>query len=163
MELTKDERLIVMEGINKILNDKKAGLLTEAKAEARSELLELHETMGVDRRALMSGNTKLGEVGISYSKAKPFIFGERKEEALAFLLENELAEITPKRGWEEHFARSADGGIFLTDTGEFVDWAGWDEGGAKSASIRGCNPDEILNAMGNKLIGQDINKLLLEG
>lgn len=157
---TADERLAFLEALNKTLNDKKEGLLTEAKAEARSELLGLFDSHGVDRRALIVGGRKVGEVGISFSQPKAAIKGERRAEALEFLLENGLAEITPVRGWEGHFAKVGTD-VMFADTGELVDWALWDEGGAKAAAVRGCKPQEVMEAFGPRLQGQTVTNLLL--
>lgn len=157
---TADERLAFLEALNKTLNDKKDGLLTEAKAEARSELLGLFGSHGVDRRALIVGGRKVGEVGISFSQPKAAIKGERRAEALEFLLENDLAEIVPCRGWETHFCKVGDEIVFA-GTGEFVDWALWDEGGAKAAAVRGCKPQDVMEAFGPRLQGQSVTNLLL--
>lgn len=160
MELTNDERLAFLEALNKKLNDKNGGLLTDAKAEERARLLELHDEYGVDRKALMCGGVKVGETVVTFSKPKPYIFEERRAEALQYLLDLDLAEITPKRGWEESFA-NVDGEIFCMDTGEVVDWAGWEEGHAKTAMIRGCKPQEVLKALGPKLSSANITRFML--
>lgn len=162
MELTKDESLAFYEALNKWLNDKKKGVLTEAKAEARNELLGMFNENGVNRRALMCGNVQVGEIGVSFSKPRPYIFGERMEEALGFLLENGLAEIKPKTGWEDAFKRLPDGSIILAETGEFVDWLGWDDGGAKTATVRGCKPEDVLGALAPKLAGSNFTTFLIE-
>lgn len=162
MEISKRDKLALAVAFDKVLNDKKDGILTELKSDMRNELLGLYEAHGVDRIALTPGGKKVGEVGLSFSKPRPSIKGEMMKEALSFLYDNDLAEIVPKRGWEEHFTCSG-GEIIFKDTGEIVDWALWNEGYAKTASVRGCKPQDVLDAMAPMLNGTDVTKLFLEG
>lgn len=154
--MNNDEKLALLEAFNKRLKP----ALDDAKAEARQALLEDYETTHSDRRAILVGDEKVGEVGISYSTAAPFIFDDRRQEALEYLSAIGLTETVPIRGWEKHFFLSG-GEIVCADTGEVVDWAGWNPKAPKSASIRGCKPDDVLQAFGNKL--PDITALLEEG
>lgn len=158
MEISKHQRLALGVALEKAVKE----VVTDLKSDVRSELLELHEAHGVDRIALSFDGKKVGEVGLSFSKPKPSIKGEMMKEALGFLYDNDLAEIVPKRGWEEHFTCSG-GEIIFKDTGEIVDWALWNEGMAKTAAVRGCKPQDVLDAMAPMLNGTDITKLLLEG
>ena len=153
---TSDERLALLEAFNKRLKP----ALDEAKAEARQSLLESFERDHADRRAILVGTEKVGEVGISYSSASPYIFPDKSAEAIAYLSEIGLTETAPAKGWEKHFSYIG-GEVVCNDTGEIVDWAGWNPKAAKGASVRGCKPEDVLEAFGNRL--PDITALLEEG
>ena len=102
MEYTQDERLAVLTAMQKQIKP----ALDEAKAIARQEIMEGFAETHTDRRAIIVGDEKVGEIGISYSKAAPVILKERMDEAVAFLDSIGMADIVPKKGWEAHFAKA---------------------------------------------------------
>ena len=153
--LTSDERLALLKAVTAQAKPK----LDELTAQARNDLMGRYAKDGTDRRAILANGQKVGEVGISYSNPKPFIYADREEEALDFLEERGLVERSPAKGWEKHFAFVA-GKVVCTDTGEEVEWAGWQAKEPKSADVRGCKPQEVLEAIAPKLQGQSIFALL---
>lgn len=116
MEYTQDERLAVLTAMQKQIKP----ALDEAKAIARQEIMDGFAETHTDRRAIIVGDEKVGEIGISYSKAAPVILKERMDEAVAFLDSIGMVDIVPKKGWEAHFAKAGDK-VVCTDTGETVD------------------------------------------
>lgn len=104
MEYTQDERLAVLTAMQKQIKP----ALDEAKAIARQEIMEGFAETHTDRRAIIVGEEKVGEIGISYSKAAPVILKERMDEAVAFLDSIGMVDIVPKKGWEAHFAKAGD-------------------------------------------------------
>lgn len=155
MRVTEDERLALLSALDKRL----APALKDAKDEARQRLIEAYSEDGTDRKAILVGGEKVGEVGISYSTAAPFIYADRNDEALDFLESVGLADRTPKKGWERQFTLVG-GHVVYKPTGEVCDWAGWSPKAAKSAAVRGCNPDDVIRAFGNRLQGVDAVTLL---
>ena len=163
MNLTNDERLALLVAIDKKLNSKKDGLLTEAKATARAELMDANDSIGADRKAIMANGEKVGEVGLSYASAKPVILADRMADAIAYLADIDLVETIPAKGWESHFKAVGENVICL-DTGEFVDWAIWELSRVKCAAVRGCEPQKVLDALSAKLgCGTEITGLLMGG
>lgn len=145
-DLTKDERLALLEAFSKRLKP----ALDEAKEEARESLLkDFHETH-TDRRAILVKDEKVGEVGISYSTPGPCIMPGKTAEALDFLQNAGLVTVEPARGWESRFEKVGDSVVFK-DTGEVVGWAEWRPKAPKAASVRGCKPADVLRAFGNQL------------
>lgn len=155
MNVTKDEQLALLSAIDKRL----APALKEAKDEARQDLMERCAQDGTDRRAILVGGEKVGEVGISYSKAAPFIYKERMADALDFLRQVGLVEESPAKGWESDFELIG-GNVVYKPTGEVVDWAGWSPKAAKTAAVRGCKPEDVARAFGPRLAGVDAVALL---
>lgn len=145
-EITKDEKLAFLEALQKRMKP----VLDDAKAQARQELLESFETTHADRRAILVHGEKVGEVGVSYSSAAPYIHPERYGDAVAFLSEYGLTEATPVKGWEKQFELIG-GNVVYKPTGEIVDWAGWSPKAPKTASVRGCKPEDVIKAFGNAL------------
>lgn len=155
MELTRDERLALLEAMSKQIKPQ----LEELKGEAKLELMGMCEQSGVDRRAIMVCGQKVGEIGITYTAAKPCIDYDHKEEALEYLFANGLAEIVPKKGWENQFAKS--GNVVIdTETGEVCPFLYWDVSVPKSAAVRGCKPKDVIAAMQGKLTSVTLNGLL---
>lgn len=153
--LTSDEKLALLEGMNKKLKP----MLDEAKGQAKLELMEMCRQNGVDRKAIMVDGQKVGEIGIAYSTAKPAIMPGREKEALDYLAEMGLVEYVPKKGWEKHFAKAGDA-VVDTENGEICDFLCWEPSVAKTAAVRGCKPEEVLAAIQPKLAGGDIMGLL---
>lgn len=158
MELTKDERLALLVAMDKRI---KPGL-DEAKADARRELLDSFDTTHSDRRAILVGSEKVGEVGISYSTSKPVILAGMESQAIEALRALGLTEEVPKKGWEKAFAL-VNGNVVCAETGEPAEWAMWQPQTVKAASVRGCEPDSVLSAMAGRLEASDVYALLEGG
>ncbi len=154
--LTQDERLALLIAVDKQLQPE----LKEAKSLARSELMRLNDECGADRRAVKVDGRKVGEIGCTYSKAKPFITDDRA--AIEYLRGLGLTEERPKDGWEESFAKAGDD-IICTVTGEIVPFLAWEPERVKGAAVRGCKPQDVLDAMAGKLEGTNPLALLMEG
>lgn len=156
--MTKGERLALLVALDKRIGPE----LRLAKDEARQDLMESFSQDGTDRKALVVGEEKVGEVGISYSKASPYILVGSEAEAHAFLEEHELVEVSPKRGWEREF-ELVGGQVVYKATGEVVAWAGWQGRTPKTASVRGCSPEDVVRAFGGRLVGLDPTALIEGG
>lgn len=157
MMLTGSERLALLVALDRQIGP----AANDARDAARQSLMEAQAQDGTDRRAIMVGGIKVGEVGVSYSKPGPRIMGDRMDEALAFLSELGLVDMVPRKGWESHFCCVA-GNVVCTDTGETVDWAMWEPSRAKSVGVRGCDPEDVMAAFGPRL-SEVTPAALLEG
>lgn len=155
MDVTKDERLAFLVALDKRVKP----ALDDAKSEARESLMGAFAEDGTDRRAILVGGEKVGEVGVSYSKAAPYIYRERMADALDFLRQVGLVDEAPAKGWETKFDLIG-GQIVYKPTGEVVDWAGWQPRAAKGASVRGCKPEDVMRAFGPRLLSVDATALL---
>lgn len=153
--ITKDERLALLVAMSKRLSP----ALTDAKDEARADLMARFAEDGTDRRAIIVGDEKVGEVGVSYSKPAPFIYAERMADALDCLESVGLTERVPAKGWEREFERVG-GEVVHKETGEVVPWAGWQGKAPKAAAIRGCEPEDVLRAFGPRLYGPEVMALM---
>lgn len=156
--LTDDERLAVLKAIDKGMKP----VREELESAARTELIDRFREDGTDRRAIIAGGVKVGEVGLSYSKPKPYIMMGHETDAISFLEELGLTETVPVKGWESHFSRAGDA-VVCSDTGEIVDWAAWQPKEVRTAAVRGCNPQEVMDAMAGRLQGANVEQLLLGG
>lgn len=155
MKLTDSEKLALLTALAMRIKPQ----LNELKDSARQSLLEAQSADGTDRRAIMVGGTKVGEVSVSYSKPEPYIMADRRKDAIECLEELGLVDKVPAKGWESHFTY-AGGRVICTDTGETVDWAGWEPSAAKTAAIRGCKPEDVMEAFGERLTAVDPVALL---
>ena len=153
--LTKDEQLATLEALSKRIKP----ILDDLKSDIRNELLEACKENGVDRKAILVDGQKVGEVGISYSTAKAAIYPGREKEALEYLTEQGLTEVTPVKGWEKAFARVGNS-VANQETGEILDFLYWEPSVAKSASVRGCQPKAVLDAFNGKIDANTIIGLL---
>lgn len=156
MSFTKEEKLALLVAMDKQLKPE----LETAKAEARAELMEAAAKGQSDRKPLLVGGAKVGEVGVSYSKPAPYIPADMMPRALEELEALGLVDKAPAKGWERHFACTTDGAIVCIDTGEQVDWLLWEQGTAKTAAVRGCKPEDVMRAFGSRLEGQSAMALL---
>lgn len=155
-QMTEDERLALLAAL-----DKRVGpALKEAKADAQRALLERCREDGTDRRAVLVGGVKVGEVGISYAKERFTIVNEAQ--ALECLREMGLTREVPRDGWESAFAYVG-GEVVAKETGEAVTWAIWEPSRPKGASVRIKEPQVVLDAFGGRLVGADPLALLGEG
>ena len=155
MAITKDERLALLVALDK----KIAPELKAAKDEARQDIMEGFAKDGTDRKAILVGGEKVGEVGISYSKPAPYIYAERMRDALAFLSEHDLVDVVPAKGWEKEFELIG-GKVVHKESGEVVDWAGWQPKAPKTAAVRDCKPEDVMRAFGPRLGGIDAVALI---
>lgn len=153
--ITKDEKLAVLVAMDKQI----APALKEAKESVRLELLDAFEETHADRRAIIAGEDKVGEIGISYSTPKPVIMAGREEEAIAALREMGLTEEVPVKGWEKSFTQ-AGGAVVNKETGERAEWAYWQGKTPKTATVRGCKPEDVVAAMGSRMAGVDVSGFL---
>ena len=87
------------------------------------------------------------------------IYPGMEKEALEYLTEQGLTEVVPVKGWEKAFARVGNS-VANRETGEILDFLYWEPSVAKSASVRGCQPDDVIQAMQGKLNGETIMGLL---
>lgn len=159
MNITPDEKLALLVAMDKQLKPE----LDNAKAEARQALLEGFEETHADRRAVMVGTEKVGEVGISFSTARPYMLPDREEDALAYLSQHGLTVEKPCNGWEKGF-KYVDGHVIDNYTGEDVsDLFGWQPSTAKTASVRGCKPADVAEAFQGRLSGQTITAFIEGG
>ena len=147
MQITKDEQLALLCAIDKRV----APALKDAKDEARAEIMDRYAEDGTDRKAILVGGEKVGEVGISYAEQMPA--------ALDFLRHVGLVQETPAKGWEQQFDLIG-GKVVYKPTGEVVEWAGWNPKAAKTAAVRGCKPDDVARAFGPRLASVDAIALL---
>lgn len=153
--MTGDERLAVLVAMDKQI----APALKEAKEQARLELLDAFDETHADRRAIIVGEDKVGEVGISYSAPRAVISAGREDEAVAALRELGLTEEVPAKGWEKAFAQV--GGVVVNkETGERAEWAYWQGRAPKTAVVRGCKPEDVVAAMGPRMSGVDVAGLI---
>lgn len=155
MELTNDEQLALLVAMDKRLKP----ALDDAKSEARARLMDGFGKTGDDRHAIRVGTEKVGEVGISYSKAEPVIMADKQEEALDYLRSIGLTTESPSTGWQRHFALVGDK-VVCTDTGEAVDFLLWQPSAAKNAVVRGCKPEDVLGAFQGRLPSEQIMALI---
>ena len=144
--LTEDERLALLVAMGKRVND----ALGDAKAVARTSLLEEFERTHADRRAVMVGAEKVGEVGISYASARPYVLPGMEREAMERLRDAGLVEEVPAKGWEARY-EMVGGSVVDRETGELCPWLGWQPRSAKGASVRGCDPEDVQRALGQRL------------
>lgn len=153
--LTSDEKLALLEAMNKKLKP----MLEEAKGNAKLELMDMCRESGVDRKAIMIDGQKVGEIGITYSTAKPVIIPGMEKEAIEYLWENGMAEIVPKKGWEKCFVRAGNA-VVNEESGEICPFMYWEPSVAKTAAVRGCKPEVVLEAIQQKLEGHSIVSLI---
>lgn len=153
--ITKDEKLAFLTALDKRIKP----ALDDAKAEARQEIMDAYAENGTDRKAILVGGEKVGEVGISYSKSAPYIYAERMADAIEFLRQVGLVQEAPAKGWENQFDLIGRQVVYKP-TGEVVEWAGWNPKAAKTAAVRGCKPEDVLRAFGNRIASVDAIALL---
>lgn len=154
MELTRDEALALMVAVEKAVKVRVA----DAKAEAKAALLEDYEYDHTDRRALVVGDERVGEVGIVRRAPRLRIVPGREAEAISYLRSKGLTVEVPAEGWERRFAQ-ASSHAYDVETGEMADWLEW-EPQPLSASVRGCRPEDVAVAFGARLASASVAGLL---
>ncbi|NCA32153.1 hypothetical protein [Adlercreutzia muris] len=149
--LTADERLALLNAMAKAVKPR----LDEAKAEAQDGLMDRFAEDGTDRRAIMVGGEKVGEVGMSFTKAAPAVKPGHEREALEAAIEMGLVDWSKVpsvlvKDWQKRFSRVGDA-VVEARSAELIDWLEWTPSRAKGASVRGCAPDVVLPALTAKL------------
>lgn len=149
--LTADERLALLNAMSKAVKPR----LDEAKAEAQDGLMDRFAEDGTDRRAIMVGGEKVGEVGMSFSRAAPAVKPGHEREALEAAVEMGLVDWSKVssilvRDWQKRFSRVGDA-VVEAQSAELIDWLEWQPSRANGASVRGCAPDVVLPALTAKL------------
>lgn len=155
MEITRDEELAFLKALQKQVKAR----LDTLEAEAKDEVMRGFIDDGRDRRPIIIEGVKVGEISLSYSKPKAAIRPGFERDALTYLDSCGLVEYKPATGWEKRFARVGSQ-VVDQDTGEVVEWAEWIPAVASTAAIRGCKPQDVLNALGAKLQSLPIAGLL---
>lgn len=151
---TNDERLALLVCIDKAIQPE----LKDAKAHAQIQMVELAEQGLADRKPVLVGGQKVGEVGVTYSSPKPVII--EAAPAMKFLAEHDLVSMQPVKDWERDFVQTGEAVVYAP-TGEVVEGMQWEPARPKSATVRIKDTQAALNAFGDRLAGQDLNTLLL--
>ena len=157
MPLTDDERLAMLVALEKRIK----AMLDDAKQQAKYKLMDSYQNSGVDRKAILIDGSKVGDVSISYSTAKPIPKPGCMAEFTEYLDQAGLVERVPVKGWEKRFTNAGDS-VIDRESGEIVECMCWEPSRPKSAAVRGCKSDEVLSAMQGKLKQSDPLTLLLE-
>lgn len=156
-EITSDEKLALLIALDKTLKPQ----LDDAKQNAKYDLMGMFEENGADRKAIMCDGQKVGEVGLSYSTAKPIVKPGCEQDFIEYLDQLGLVERVPVKGWEKHFTGAGET-VLDAESGEIVDCMQWEPSRVRTAAVRGCKPDDVLKALGNKLQGTNPLALLEE-
>ena len=165
--------------------------IKEARAEVDAEMWGDYQTKGVEKKALMVGLEKVGEIGISYEKPRFAITNKEafNEFALDYGLATVAKTIKPERIGEavKHLERSVDADTFDEITEDVVTVCGdWDKAmehvgnivcymdsgmavpgvsyvpkRPKNTVVRGCSPADVLPIVASLPGG--VESLLLGG
>lgn len=178
MEFTPDEKLALLVAMDKQIKP----ALNDAKSEARAKLMAAYDDNGTSRIDIQINGQKVGDVGITRSKAKPCIYDMRA--AMDYLRQIGCVVESPADGWENQFTRymghvihpyatfdvgsamAIDGdSVINTDTGEvvadIVDGAfGWEPESIKTPTVRGCKPQDVIDAFNGRLAAMNVTALL---
>lgn len=154
--ITADEQLALLAAIDKRFGPE----LEAAKSDACGELMARCAEDGTDRRAVLVGGEKVGEVTVRYAKGRPVIIDMGA--AIECLRSMGLTEEVPVKGWEDAFAPVA-GEVVAKDTAELCGWAIWEPSRPKDAAVRIKDPQAVLDAFGARLAGGNPLALLEEG
>lgn len=142
--LTSDEYLALVVAVDKTV----AAKARAAKNEACARLVAQAMDGESDRKPVVVGGVKVGEVGVSYSKPAPVITDRKK--ALEALREKGLTEEVPVKGWEAYYTVDA-GLVCDRDSGELVEWAEWEPQRVKGAAVRIDDTQAVLDAFGARI------------
>ena len=158
--ITPDERLALLAAMSKAVKPQ----LDEAKREAQEGLMDRFAEDGTDRRAIMVGGSKVGEVGMSFSKAAPSIRPGHEREALEAAIDMGLVDWSKVgsvlvRDWQKRFSQVGDA-VVEAPSAELIEWLQWEPSRPKSAAVRGCKPEDVLPALRAKL-GEGFAQALL--
>lgn len=142
--LTNDEYLALVVAVDKTV----AAKAKAAKNEACARLVAQAMDGECDRKPVMVGGVKVGEVGASYSKPAPVITDMPK--ALEALRAKGLTVEVPAKGWEDYYTAVA-GLVADKDTAELVEWAEWEPKRVKGAAVRIPDAQAVLDAFGTRI------------
>lgn len=154
--LTNDEYLALVVAVDKTV----AARAKEAKNAACADLVGQAIDGQSDRRPVMVGGVKVGEIGASYSKPAPVITDMKK--AIEELRAKGLTQEVPVKGWEDYYTSLA-GLVADKDTGELVEWAEWEPKRVKGAAVRIPDAQAVLDAFGTRIADAGGALALLEG
>ncbi len=143
-ELTQDEYLALVVAVDKTI----AAKAKQAKNEACAELVAQAMDGQSDRRPVLVGGEKVGEIGASYSKPAPVITDMPK--ALEALRAKGLTQEVPVKGWEDYYTAAA-GIVVDKDDGELIEWASWEPKRVKGAAVRIPDTQAVLDAFGARI------------
>lgn len=158
MELTRMEKLAVLQAVQNLIKDE----LADTKGDVKDDMLEKLRKDGTEKVAVTIGGVKVGEVSVTWNSPKAVINPDKREEAMACLREMGLTEEVPVKGWEKHFRLKDDGTGIVSDQQEVVDWAEWQDKTPKTAAVRGCDWKDVNRAW-VKAFGASPANLLLGG
>lgn len=144
IKLTNDEKLALLTAVSKRIEPE----LKEIKSDAKSELNEIMSETGADRKPIMIGDEKVGDISLTYHKPKPVIID--MHDAIVYLRELGLTHEVPNENWEEHFSRAGDS-VIHTESGELCDFLGWQGRTPNYAKVTGCDADDVKNVLSSKL------------
>ena len=158
--ITPDERLALLAAMSKAVKPQ----LDEAKREAQEGLMDRFAEDGTDRRAIMVGGSKVGEVGMSFSKAAPSIRPGHEREALEAAIDMGLVDWSKVgsvlvRDWQKRVSQVGDA-VVEAQSAALIEWLQWEPSRPKSAAVRGCKPEDVLPALRAKL-GEGFAQALL--
>ena len=157
--ISEDEKLALLLAYKRKVDERVDAL----KAKKREELMLAYDVCAADRAAIQANGVKVGEAILPITKGKPFIKAERRADAENFLIDNDLVDVVPRKGWEKEFGR-VDDEVMHVPTGEIVtEWFGWEDPHPGTVRITGCKPADVLEAMAPLLKGADPLMGLLEG
>lgn len=128
---------------------------------AKEQLLDLYADCGIDRRQVKVNGAPVGNIAISYSKAKPCIDPFKQTKALDYLEAIGLTEPTPRKGWEERFAQCGEDVIDCA-TGEVVDFLLWEPARPKCVRTT-VKENEAVTALRPMLAGASVAALMEGG
>lgn len=155
MELSKYEELALLKAYKTKVDER----YKEVEAELKDELIADYAEKGVDRLAVKCCDVKVGSMSVAVTKPEPVIKADMMDAAIDWLVANDLAEVVPKKGWQDHVVIAGES-VMDKETGELLDWAIVNPSRVKSVMVRGCKPQDVLDAMAPKLNGIDAAKLL---
>lgn len=141
MILDRDEEIAALEVLSRQIKDR----LEDLKGEVKHELLFDYSEGRSDRKPVMVGGTKVGSYMVVAPAMKAVIVPGREDEALRFLDSLGLAELSPIRGWEKHFANIG-GTAIHRDSGEICDAISFDYDKAPYMRTVGFKPDVVREA-----------------
>lgn len=152
MELTQDEKLAYLIALKKSLDE----ALEDIKLDYKTGIETAYEQFGMDRKAILVGGQKVGEVRMNYNAAGPEIKPEKQLEATEYLMQLGLCKTVPVTGWKKRFYNKVDQDgiehVIDLETGEDVsELFYWTGKTPKYPVIDGCKPEEVSQAFGNRL------------
>lgn len=162
-ELTQDEQLALLKAMDAVISPK----LKQLKQDASYELRDAFSENGTEKRAIMINGMKVGDIALSFDKPKPRIVPGMELTALRHMMESgmintaKVSSLLPL-GWEKHFDQAGDA-VIDRESGEIISWLMWDNGGVRNATVRGCNPEDVIPSLQRRLGDTELATLMLGG